>query len=612
MLMVKLLLLIFLSTVNTNDLPAFVLDSIVVTGKKQKNYALYSLPDTIVKLKESPDGEEIFNILPSVNFEYTGKGYGILNFRGNDAKRLTVLLDGLPISIPYSGIFDISQIPSGFFRSISLIPASSPIISGKDAIGGIVSVNTPSITKTREAYFSKGSGNTFKNSVFIGDTGRSFGYIFGYSYERSDGLVVSGDNPYGISGLLPNSYFLRRGILTKTFFRSTAGSFRLNFLYLNNQKGVPPEFSTTRPRYWRFPIWRKTSILIRYHLKKINLGLYRDSYFNVLDSYDDSTYTTQNARYAFHSTYDDYSNGGYMELSGESMRWKFTGAASIKKDVHSEQPDYNAKWKKMDALLANCGIRAKKSYGRTSMSFVMEGTYYSQSARKLFAPQFIASISKVHGVMSTSIAISRRVRFPSLKEMYSTYAGSAYPNPSLKPETSYNLDVQSIIKTQHITINTSIYRYYLKDMIMKIKIDSLYKTVNIQSANIFGIEGGVEGGVRDITFIVSASYNSGKDNNQMPLNLIPDKKLSVIIHKPFLAKSTLYAEIIYTGKREEIEKQSIYTHPPYTITNISIQKGFKNLLLYLKINNLFDTYYEYQRGLPAKGLYVETGIKLKL
>ncbi len=612
MLMWKFLFLLFLNASNSNGLPAFILDSVIVTGKKKKTYDLYSLPDTIVKLKEYPDGEEVSNIISSINFVFTAKGYGSLSFRGNDAKRLTVLLDGLPISIPYSGIFDISQVPSGFLRSISLFSASSPIISGKDAMGGIISINTPPIRKTREVYFSKGTGNTFKNGVFVGDTGKTFGYVFGYSYERSDGLVLSDNNPYGISGLLPNSYYLRRGILAKTLFRSPAGTFRLNFLYLNNQKGVPREFATTRPKFWRFPVWRKTSIFLRHHWKKINVGLYRDSYFNVLDAYDDSTYTTQNTSYAFHSTYNDYSNGAYIEFTHRLWNWKFTTATSVKEDVHEEQPDYNERWKEMDAFLANFGVRAKKSCGNLTTNVVIEGTYYSQSNRKIFAPQFVGLIGKVHNNTSVSIAMSRRVRFPSLKEMYSTYSGSVYPNPDLRPETSYNFEIQGVFKMPSVTINLSIYQNYLKDMITKIKVDSLYKTVNIKSANILGMESSIKGHVKDITYIVSTSLNSGKSDNQMPLNLIPCSKFSVIVYKPFLMKSTIYIEMIYTGKRQEIEKDGIYTLPPYTITNINIQKRFKNLSLFFKINNLFDTYYEYQRGFPAKGLYTEIGAKLQL
>ena len=44
----------------------------------------------------------------------------------------------------------------------------------------------------------------------------------------------------------------------------------------------------------------------------IRSSLFYDTYYNVFDTYDDITYTTQTRPYAFHSTYDDYSFGGTL------------------------------------------------------------------------------------------------------------------------------------------------------------------------------------------------------------------------------------------------------------------------------------------------------------
>ncbi len=592
------------------DLPQFILDSIVVKGEKQSIHTIYTIPDSVIESKNVSDNEEILNLVPSLNFAYSAKGYGILTFRGNDAKRITVLFDGIPFSLPYSSTFDISQIPPAFFNSVSLLSASSPIIAGKDAIGGVVNITAPKIKKITKIQLSIGSGNALNSSVFFGDTMGKLAYIIGYSFDRSDGFPISSNNPYGINGLMPNSYFVRKGLYGKTRLTTLFGTFKADLLFIDNEKGVAEDLSTSRPRYWRFPVWQKKTLSLRYTRKTLSMGIYRDSYYNILDSYDDSTYQTQKAPYAFHSTYDDHSMGGYIQLAQTIGQWKLLNVLTLKKDIHQEQPDYNENWKEINAFLVDYGIHSKRSFSMTTLEIVMEGIYHSQGPRKLFYPQFTASIARRFNRFNIFFAASKKIRFPSLKEMYSTYSGSAYPNPDLKPESSYNFDIHATAKMHGFRMYMALYHSKITQLIQKVKIDSLYKTVNIESANLSGIETGINGHLSDIAFSIFASYNHGKDNNNRPLNLVPESKAGITFHKPFLPGTAIYVDILYTGKRKELTKDSIYTHAPYTITNVTLTRRYKNLHLYFKIHNIFDTFYEYQRGIPAKGLYAETGIKI--
>lgn len=611
----KILMFLILSmpyNKNKNSgLPTFLLDSIVVHAKTQNTHAIYDVSDSIIKLKKTSFNEEIFNIIPSLSFEYVAKGYGIVNFRGYDIKKLTIAMDGIPMSIPYSGMFDLSQIPSGFINSVLVIPASAPILAGKDAIGGIININSAKIQKTRRFSLSIGNGNTFENNAFIGDTGKIFSYIIGYSYSHQDGIVISDDNPYKIYGVLPNSYSIKRGIIAKIRINTKAGKTKLNALYLNNKKGVPPEQDVNRPKYWRFPVWKRMTLVLRHRWRHMRLGLYHDKYYNILDSYDDSTYATQNARYAFHSTYDDFTYGGYIQNNHNICDWNITGILSFKKDVHREQPDYNEKWRKLYAFSSDFGLFAKKSFSTSTLSYSTEFIYHSQGPRKYLSPQFTAYFSKAFKYFSAVLAIGRKIRFPTLKEMYSTYLGSAYPNPDLKPETSYNIDLKNTFRTGSHTMYIGLFYSYTDNLIQKIRIDSLYKTVNIESSTSKGAECGINGVIGDISYSIFSSYNNTRDNKGRPVDLVPKWKAGIIFSKPFVLKSTLYSEILYTGKRNAVEKDTIYTLPAYTQINLTLQKKYGHLTTYLKVNNLLDVFYEYDLGIPARGRYIEGGIKVE-
>jgi iron complex outermembrane recepter protein len=97
--------------------------------------------------------------------------------------------------------------------------------------------------------------------------------------------------------------------------------YALSYYRQESEKGTPPYAGPFNLpiRYWRWPTYDKESI---YFLSSTGFGsghyvrfrAYYDKFDNLLRSFDDATFTTQNRGFAFNSTYDDYTWGGGTEL----------------------------------------------------------------------------------------------------------------------------------------------------------------------------------------------------------------------------------------------------------------------------------------------------------
>ncbi len=101
-----------------------------------------------------------------------------------------------------------------------------------------------------------------------------------------------------------------------------------------------------RQRFWRFTDWEKTTYYFIGDSKitdqlSAKTRLYYDTYYNVLDAYDDATYTSQIRPSSFHSTYDDYTTGGSLVLEiNLYSRNTLSFAFHYKDDVHKEQDNH--------------------------------------------------------------------------------------------------------------------------------------------------------------------------------------------------------------------------------------------------------------------------------
>ena len=92
-----------------------------------------------------PTLEQVLRQTPFVLVRQNSRGEVELSVRGSDSRQAALLLDGLPLTLGWDHRTDASLIPTTGVRRVTLVRGLSSVLTGPNALGGVIAVdlNTP-------------------------------------------------------------------------------------------------------------------------------------------------------------------------------------------------------------------------------------------------------------------------------------------------------------------------------------------------------------------------------------------------------------------------------------------------------------------------------------
>ncbi|MDD4004908.1 MAG: TonB-dependent receptor [Elusimicrobiaceae bacterium] len=441
----------------------------------------------------------------------TSRGEQSFYLRGASQLQVPVMFDGVPVYVPYGDIIDTNKLPVSNVSKIQVSKGLSSVLNGPNTMGGVVNVITAK---------PRGKLELFADGSFAGETDRAgsagagtrqdrFYAAVSADYADSKGFALSnGFTPAGSqtsSGIRQNSGYIRRNYSGKLGLVPSENheyAFAVNCVDANYQ--VPANLYN--PRYWRFSEWKKNTYYAvgssSFGMVNVGSRFYYDSYYNVLDSYDNATYTTQNTRKAFHSTYDDYSWGGGIVPSVTLLDGltELGAAFSYKKDIHRSQDTAGAAWERYEAQTLSLGLENnwKPHNGLTALigaSCDIQDPLYSnggfvRGSDTAFNPQAGVKYSLDEDTEFYASA-GIKSRFPTLKELYSGYIDTKIPNPNLQKEVSHNYEAGARLFAPGLktAVEASVFYNPVRDLIDSVVLSSSASQMqNIGKAEFKGVE----------------------------------------------------------------------------------------------------------------------------
>ncbi len=605
---------------------SFTIGEVVVTARRVLPSTRLYIRKQDIEEKGAISLEKISNLTPVINTQQTSRGDTYIYLSGFNHKEIQIYLDGIPVYIPYNGDIGADILKLINVEKIVIEPVLPSLFYGPNAMGGAVNILSASPEEGLHgkgvAEISSSWGKSFK--LILGDrSGHLYGGASTYLW-KDPGFILSKKFHSSLNengGLRENSYSNGYSFFGYTGYQDEEDFLTVRYYKTSMEKGVPPEVNSTRPRYWKFTDWEKDflNLVGKKHFKKFLLRFNSayTGYYNVLDSYDNSYYTTQTRRYAFHSTYDDYT---LLDTLTGSMS---IGEASIstmllyRKDIHREQSDYNKEWEKYGQELYSTAVRA--TFQHKKLIFLTEGRYdylaafkyhNSQATNYRFGTRYLTDSGKI------DIIFGSTTRFPTMKEKYSHHHGKSIPNPDLKPEsqTAVVLKYQNDF-SNHFLLTT--YAFYSR---IRNLIQSKYVDENItQNQNIAKAE--IEG------FYVFAEYFQSNMNISGSLTGTWAKDLTNNLHLPYRPRWKInisgdysiwkikincgingeFINFYQDEKNGEIKKLPSW----YTVDMGSEFNFSSNFSAYFRVENVFDRNYETEQGFPAPGRMIYAGIRGK-
>ena len=390
----------------------------------------------------------------------------------------------------------------------------------------------------------------------------------------------------------------------------------------------------------------------------LNFTGYYDKYYNEMRRYDDETYTTINRpKTSFISIYDDYSAGGILTFSTKALnRNAITFTVNEKYDHHKEhnaeiaanpaigqtfragEPEQSYKDNTLyagieDVITLTDWLDAVvgASYNQRKNILAQEyGTHYLTGARNVLydfptgndsAFDFKGGlVFKPAENQNITLSASKRSRFASQKERYSSRFGGQVPNPDLKSEYSiaYDLTYTGKVLDNKLQYEVSGFINDVTNAIyeLTVGVDSsgrniIYNT-NLGKALYQGFEAGVGyAPIKYFSFGANYSFIEMKDqtqNSNLKLTNVPKYKLVgfATISIPEI-RTKLHLNTETYGKRY-LNSQGDEA-PDFTLVNTKLNVTlYKGLEFNFGVNNLLDRNYYWASGWPQAGRNFISGL----
>lgn len=581
------------------------------------------------------------------------RGDSLVKLHGFDQRQIMVMLDGVPISVPFDGYINLDNLPIEDISQVDITPGLSSVLYGSNAMGGVINIETKKPTEPFKfnSWMEFGEYQAYSGGSTISVRNDKFYARLSAQGNHRNKFRLSEDfkaSPNQGPGTRDNSDYENGSISFLLGFEPGEDcEYAFRYSLIDKNFGIPVSTIDNKPRYWRFTKWEKEtfSILGRTKIGEIfNLrsNIFYDKYFNVLDAYDDDTYSTQLIKAgpgwarAWHSAYDDYSYGANLILETElNEQARLDFSFNTKYDHHSQQNDAGESWE-VYSVRTN-SLAAEYNYQINDRLSILLGLIY-----EFFDPQEANGAEEKPGidVVNPQLGLTydlglgaivyakagRRSRFPTLKELYSDHLGDYRPNPSLDAEKTIHYEIgwdKEFLGENEFSL--SLFRSNVDDLIESVN-DPLgiyrYQFQNIDKVIFQGVNTSAKIYFFEGRLILRPYYNYlyhkdiSNDRVSRDLSYRPGYKVGANIQFEVMKGLFFYLNPSYISWQRYEDPNSTnnwQTLGGYAKIDCKIEKRFNDLAsIWFRVDNLLDRSYQAEFGYPQPGREFFLGFRICL
>ena len=473
----------------------------------------------------APSVEEVLRELPLLHVRTNSRGEAEISARGSESRQVAVLVDGVPITLAWDARADVSVVPATGIQKMVFVRGLSSMLYGPNVLGGIVEATVgrsfvqPERSATQVTLGGDhlgGFATSATTSVpFASDAGDwLFRAGLGYRNSPGDPLAAdiveptAGDDDLRVNtdlekvdGFVSLRYLLSGG----SWVAFSGSSFRLD-------RGIAAELGVADEdaRLWRYPhVSRTLAVLsagtgfrhsplggegdveasLGFDRGRTDIDDYTTRAYDEIASYENGEDRTLTLRLLADQTVGTRSD----------LRASFTFANIDHDEIVPEgrTPYQQRLW----SIGLENDWRLIRSGGRlNSLSLTFGGAYDGADTPETGGRESLGQISEWGGRVGLSAALSqgrmilhtglsRRGRFPALRELYSGALGRFAPNPDLQPETLVTMEAGLTSRFGTGEVQVVLFHNLLRDAVVRITLpDRRFLRVNRDELRSTGIE----------------------------------------------------------------------------------------------------------------------------
>ncbi|HEX6559905.1 MAG TPA: TonB-dependent receptor [Longimicrobiales bacterium] len=451
--------------------------------------------------------EQLLRGTPLVQVRTNSRGEAQFSLRGSgsDARQVAVLVDGMPLSLGWDDRADLSVVPTTAVTTLTLARGLPSLLYGPNVLGGVLELGiargTTAALNPRGIRVDAGVDHTGAHAASAAITlptelRRAHLLVrAGGGYRGRDGVALPADVAQPApadADLRTNTDLVHRDAFMAARLQGAGGAWAsLTASGYSAQRGIPAELHITGARFWRYPLARralgvmaagtgeKKSVFGGVADAEVSLGI--DAGRTDIDQYATRAYDQIVAseegedRNVVIRMRADQTLGAtsalraaltYADINHDELLTP-GGAASYRQRL----------WSGAAEVLVDAGRAGPLDGLRLSAGGAYDGADTPESGDKpaleiLHAWGARAGLTALtaRGRVLLHAGVSRRDRFPALRELYSGALGRFEPNPALRPEHLVAGEAGATLRFGNGELQAVAFRHVLSDAIVRISV----------------------------------------------------------------------------------------------------------------------------------------------
>ena len=410
----------------------------------------------------APSAEDVLRNIPLIRIRRNARGQAQPFLRGGDDRQVAVLVDGIPITLGYDHRADLSTIPVFAARSLALTRGPAPLSFGPnvtlgaveiDLGGGATDAPPPGLRFATVATAPAGVRVEGHAGTRVGLASRHLDVRGGGSFTEHQGVAVpdgAGPSPWleGPDGLrLASDQRRRGGFVSARLGGPSSGWIGATGLASDGARGVEPETHVEAPRFWRYPDETVRMLLgsagtpaVATPLGELAATLHAGLRTSdlLIQEYASAAYDAVDGT----ERWDDRNATvrGLLQLRPTSSTTvRIAGTTSSVRHLESvdQRPEQRYRqrlWSgSMEVALGLGAVDVDLGLALDAADTPASGDKPPLERQEAWGARVGAAWSRGPGLRFHAAA-ARRVRFPSLRELYAGPLSRFEPNPDLVPE----------------------------------------------------------------------------------------------------------------------------------------------------------------------------------
>jgi iron complex outermembrane receptor protein len=545
-----------------------------------------------------------------------------ISLRGGSFDQVLVLLNGIPVSDPQTGHFNLNlPIHLDDIQRVEVLRGPGARIFGPNAFSGAINIITKANDNNQiNARLSAGLHAYYDYGISGNASVKNWNTLVSFNQKASDGYMINTDFR-SMDAFLQSSLQLKKllldaqlGWMHKEFGANSFYSPKYPMQFEKNQ---------TQLASFGFHFGKKirVSILPFYRQHRDNWQLTRK---------DPELY--QN----FHQT-------EIYGIRGKSILYSVLGKTNIGFNLKQEnllsssmgealEEAQNIAWSpqhqfKYGFQRSHAGIyleQSKEIFKKWTVSAGVLFHWYSEANQIKLYPGVDISY-QISRKWNFSASVNNAMRLPTFTDLF--YSGPANAgNPELKAENSLSFELGTEFTIDGLQMNIALFQRQGKDMIDWVWYDSIWRTENITELSTTGVEFSTQISPKDLWNIpfwenLSFDYtyldmvkNDAGFQSKYALNHLQNQLNLKLQFEPFknlvLSIKITYRDRLGTYQTYNFETKEYKEHPyqDYILMNSRISYQFKAFQIYAEAQNLNDVSYV-ESGIPQPGLWLFGGVK---